>query len=82
VNLSEVVSKLVGPVRAVGDSVEDEKRLANLAALIELVEVLMLELHCAASDADRPEHSMRLIGERARDFLRSVENPSGKVEIS
>ena len=72
-DLEDVVLKLVGPIVAVGDSNEDEKRLKNIKALTELVERLLLSIHEASHSANNHQASMKAIGEHARGFLNSVE---------
>lgn len=67
--LEDVVSKLIGPVLAVGETHEDNKRLENLKTLTALVERLLLTIHEASSAADRQEASMKAIGMHARKFL-------------
>jgi len=73
-NLDEIVMKLIGPVQAIGDSRIDEERLKNMKHLTWLVDRLLFEIETAAADATRTEHSMRLIGEKARDFLKEVKS--------
>lgn len=71
--LDEVVLKLTGPVKAVGETHEDVKRLKNLKTLTDLVTRLLLEIENAATDANRQEHSMREIGTHASNFLTELE---------
>jgi hypothetical protein len=68
----DVVMRLVGPVRAVGDSRIDSERLVNLNHLTQVVEKLLQEISEAAMTANRQEASMKAIGVVARDFLRSL----------
>lgn len=70
--LYEVVMKLVGPIRAVGDSRIDAERLVNLKNLTGLVEKLLSEIQGASTTADRPEHSMKVIGMHAQDFIKEI----------
>jgi hypothetical protein len=69
-----VVMALIGPVRAVGESNEDANRLVNLNELTELVDRLLYTIAMAANAANRPEASMKKIGERAREYLEEVRN--------
>lgn len=71
-DLHDVVMKLVGPVRAVGETRADDLRLANLKVLTALVNLLLREIETAAGDADRQEASMKAIGKHAKDFLSAV----------
>jgi hypothetical protein len=68
----DVVRRLLGPIEPVGESNEDERRLKNLEATIEIVDRLLCDIGSAAQDADRVEHSMRVIGQRAKQFLADV----------
>lgn len=68
-DLTEIVMKLNGPVRAIGEHNEDTKRLENLKELQSLVVSLMEKIEEAAQDADRQEASMKAIGNCARIFL-------------
>lgn len=71
-NTYNVVMELVGPVRAVGESHTDAGRLVNLNHLTEVVDCLLQEISDAAVAADRQEASMKAIGKRATEYLRSV----------
>lgn len=70
--LYETVMKLVGPVEAVGETGQDERALENLKELTELVDLLLWKIANTAGTADRPEASMKAIGNHARDFLKVV----------
>jgi hypothetical protein len=70
--LHDVVLKLVGPVKAVGETHEDNKRLANIKALTELVDRLLYTISDASVDACRHEASMQAIGKHAKTFLQQV----------
>ena len=68
-NLHQIVTKLVGPVDAIGEHNADQKRLANLKTLTELVEMLLLDIHYAARSANNHQDSMKAIGKYAKEFL-------------
>jgi hypothetical protein len=70
--LAEVVMKLVGPVNAVGDHYEDQKRLENLKMLTEVVDVLLNQIDDASRTAERAEASMKAVGLYAKNFLNDV----------
>lgn len=70
----DVVVKLIGPIQPVGDSSKDLGRLKNLVATIELVNKLLYDIYLASKESERPEHSMRVIGQRAKDFLKVVKD--------
>lgn len=68
----DIVKKLIGPVKAVGDHNDDQERLANLKAMSSLAAALLCEISEASRAADRQEASMREIGLFARAFLIEV----------
>ncbi len=68
-NLHQIVTKLVGPVDAIGEHGADQQRLANLKVLAELVEMLLLDIHYAARSANNHQASMKAIGKYAKEFL-------------
>jgi hypothetical protein len=72
-NLHEVVTKLVGPIKAVGETNEDVRRFENLKALTNLVDRLLYDIKEAAVDAIRDEGSMKAIGLHAKNFIRDVQ---------
>lgn len=78
--LHEIVFKLVGPVRAVGETHTDLKRFENIKALTALTEKLLGAISEAALDADRQEASMQAIGLHARYFLREVRDEMQEVK--
>lgn len=68
-NMEEVVMKLIGPVRPVGDSNEDRNRLNNTRNLTELIGRLLKTVGDLSTYDNRHEASMRLIGIHAGEFL-------------
>lgn len=71
-DIEDVVLQLVGPIRPVGESNEDGKRIANLKELTVLVDRLLQHIHEAAQAQNNHQASMRAIGEFAAKFLESV----------
>lgn len=68
--LVDVVYKLVGPVKPVGETNADNERYRNLKVLCALVEDLVTEIDGVAfTNKDRPEYSMQRAGKFAHDFL-------------
>ncbi len=66
----EIVNKLIGPTRPMGESNEDEKRLDNLKGKCELVAELLQEIKEAAS-YNRSEYSIKRISDYAKTFLQN-----------
>lgn len=65
----EIITKLIGPIQALGSHGEDEYRLQNLEEAIIVVEQLVSDIAHAANDQVRQEASMKAIGQRAQEFL-------------
>ena len=70
--LYEVVLKLTGPVRPVGETNEDARRLANMKKLTELTSALLDCISSVEGYATRPEASMKAVGVYAEEFMKSV----------
>lgn len=69
----DVVMKLVGPTRPVGETYEDARRFENLAVLTRLVDRLMTEIHeIATENTKRQEYSMKRAGEFCGKFLDNI----------
>ena len=66
----KLLNILIGETEAIGETYEDERRLANLQKLIEVTDWCLDGIQYAMfSGVDRPEYSMRLISEQARNVL-------------
>lgn len=69
----EVVRKLIGPVRPVGDSSIDEQRFDNLEELTALVDRLLFDIDdIATANTGSHEHSRNKAGKHCADFLDGV----------
>ena len=68
-DLYEIVTKLNGPVYAVGETNIDIERFRNLTELTKLVNKLLSDIDDAAKDKDRQESSMSKSGKFADDFM-------------
>lgn len=69
----EIVKKLIGPVRGVGETNEDGRRESNLRKTIELVDRLVFDIGEAARDKNSPQYSVAMIGKTASKFLSDLE---------
>lgn len=83
--LHEVVERLVGKIEPYGDTNIDGKRAGNLVVHINLIGYMIDDLLEVAEYKDRPEYSMKSMGERAyrellniRDFLNEWSQTEGK----
>ena len=65
----EMVMRVVGPIKPVGDHSVDRERFENIQELLALIEGLLWQVSFLSGFADRPEASMALIGKRARRFM-------------
>lgn len=71
--LYDVVTKLIGPVRPVGETHEDERRLENLKALTELTDQLLTDIdEIAADNKNRPEYSLTRAFNFCNKFLDKI----------
>lgn len=68
----DVIKKLVGEIRPVGETWADEERLENLKEHIELVGRLVSDLIKVSGFKDRDERSIHWIGRTAYDFLEKL----------
>ena len=71
-DLYDVVTKLVGPIRPAGCSNTDRKRLKNLEAMTALVDKLLFDISDVANSKTSHEHSVKLAGEHADKFLTAI----------
>ena len=74
--LDDVVMKLIGPIQPYGSEHIDTERLDNMKTLTALVEYLLYQIEQAAESANRPEASMRQIGQYAKKFLDEIRRPN------
>jgi len=68
----EIVTRLIGPIRATGEHGVDGIRLKNLKTLTDLLERLLQDINHAANDRHRHEASVRAIGICAAEFLEAI----------
>ena len=65
----EVVMKLIGEIRPIGESNADRDRFDNLMKLTKLVDKLVYEIDNIIIYKTRPEYSMKKAGVFADNFL-------------
>lgn len=66
---TDVVLKLIGPVYPMGETTTDKQRLYNLVEMQEVVIKLISEIEHVAGASISNEHSVRVLGKQAREFL-------------
>lgn len=71
-NLHELVKRVVGPIRPVGETNTDNKRFENLKTMTALVDKLLTDIDKVAEDKDRVEYSMKRAGTFASDFFDQI----------
>ena len=72
--LYDVVKKLVGSIKPIGETDEDNKRFENLKVMTNLVDKLLFDINCVALRKERHEYSMKKAGEYADTFLKDVKD--------
>jgi len=65
----QIIEQLIGPIMPIGESNTDKKRLENMGEHLSLIYALLKDVRLVANYKDRHEHSMRLAGKRAQEFL-------------
>jgi len=80
--IHEIVSKLIGPIRGIGESSSDAKRLENIGEFIRLHDEMTLQLITIARDKDVFESSVKKIGIKSNDYLRNVSEIFKEIDES
>lgn len=66
----DIVNRLIGEIKPVGESNEDKRRHENILKMIELMKELHMQMDTVAHrNKNRVEHSMKVIGEEADKYL-------------
>ena len=73
-NHYEIVKKLIGPIKPIGNTEIDNERFEYLRETIELVDVLVSEIEYVAGDNTANERSIKRAGDFATDFLIALKN--------
>ena len=71
-NNYEIVMKLIGPVRPVGETHTDNKRAENLANLIDLIDKLLNDIHDIERYKRDHRASIKNAGEKCANYLDSI----------
>lgn len=69
VELSDTLMRIIGEIEPIGSHDVDEQRLRNLIKLCDTIDCLLDEIMDLAPYKDRPEASMKDIGDFARKWL-------------
>ena len=69
IDIYEVVKKLTGPIRPVGETNTDDARFENLKVMTDLIDSLLSDIDAIEYDFKRShQYSMKKASEFARDF--------------
>ncbi len=67
---TEIINKLIGKIRPIGESTEDKERLENLKTMCELVNDLVSQIDSVGYDfKDSPRYSEKIASQYAFKFL-------------
>jgi len=80
--LNEIIKKLVGEIKPIGESTEDTQRFGNLTVMCDLIVKLVDEVYEVAENKNRTEHSMKLAGIFADRFLSEVISPTTNFRLA
>jgi hypothetical protein len=72
ITLYDVVTKLIGPIRPVGETNTDDERYENLKVMTELIDSLLTDVDRIISCKERNEYSMKRAGEFADKFFHEI----------
>lgn len=75
IDIYDLVRELVGPIEPVGESHTDEKRLENLERLMCAIGDLLSDIHVIAHRRCHHQHSIKIAGKRAYEFLGEIGIP-------
>jgi hypothetical protein len=70
----EIIKKIIGQIQPCGDSNIDEERVNNLADHIKITKNLINDLIEVSQFKDKPEYSMKKIGDTAYKSLVEIKN--------
>lgn len=65
----DVIKKMIGEIRPVGESHIDDKRFDNLQETIKLVDELISDIVSVSEYSIRHESSMKKCGDTAKEFI-------------
>lgn len=69
-----IITKLIGPINATGESQADSRRFSNLCRTCDLIEGLMDDIETASGHKNNHQASMKKIGKKARKFLDGLQH--------
>jgi hypothetical protein len=69
----DIIKKLIGEIKPVGETNTDNIRLNNLIETIIIVEKLLFDISKIANCRNNHQYSMKKAGEKAYNFLKSID---------
>lgn len=80
IDVYEVVIKLIGEIKPIGESFEDERRFKQLEIMCDLVDRLLFQISDVIPDKERHECSMKRAGEYADNFFDAIREEMDEKE--
>ncbi len=68
-DIYDIVVKLSGKIKPVGETGEDNRRYENLKVVTDLVDKLLTDIDAVAMEGNRVEFSIKRAGQFAKKFL-------------
>jgi len=68
----EIIKKLLGEIRPIGETNADNERFENLKSMIDLIYVLLADINEIIPHKDRVEYSLQRAGKYADEFLNKL----------
>lgn len=78
-DIAEVVMRLNGEIKPIGETYTDAKRYSNLISLENTIDMLLSEMSDVCKYSDRPEYSMSKAGTQSLHWLRGLYEWMGDV---
>ena len=78
-DIAEIVMKLNGEIKPIGETYTDGERCTNLITLENTIEILLHEMSDVCEYSDRPEYSMSKAGTQSLHWLRGLYEWIGDV---
>ena len=75
--LKEIVTKIIGEIKPVGDSNIDGQRIENLKELLDFTDELITEIQAVARYKNDDRHSCMKAGRKAKEWLIDLEAEIG-----
>ena len=71
-DIYDVVTKLIGPIKPVGETNSDNERFENLTNMCNLVDQLLIDIDDVGMQKDNYEFSCKRAGRYAAEFLTRI----------